>query len=221
MTRTLLLASAAVGVTMLPLGAANAADRLRPAVFDWSGFYAGVHAGLFHGNVHVTDEGVPAAGNLHGPVTGLLFGYNAPSSSLPAPWIGGVEADIGFGDFVGHGIVVCDLVDTCPPLLPSFTYDFDWDAHLRVRAGAPMGNVMPFIAAGLAIAQVQVTESSLSIGNRYFGGTIGAGVDVMLNPSVSGRVEALYDKYLRKTYADYSVDLSGWTVRAALIWHLH
>ena len=28
-------------------------------------------------------------------------------------------------------------------------------------------------------------------------------------------------QYLRKTYADYTVDLSGWTVRAALIWNLH
>jgi outer membrane immunogenic protein len=220
MSRILLLASAAMGVAMLPLGAANAADQLRPAVFDWSGFYAGVHAGLFNGKVQVTDEAVPTSGNLHGPVAGLLFGYNAPYSPLPAPWIGGFEADIGFGDFVGHG--VCFSVDSCQPLLPTFTYDFDWDAHLRLRAGAPMGNVMPFIAAGLAVAQVQVTENFQQIiGNRYFGGTIGAGVDVGLNPSVTGRVEALYDKYLRKTYTDYTVDLSAWTVRAALIWQLH
>src|SRR4029079_12388903 len=102
-----------------------AAFRNPAAALDWSGFYAGVHAGLFHGNVHVTDEAVPASGNLHGPVAGLLFGYNAPASPLPAPWIGGVEADIGFGNFIGHGIVVCEAVDTCNPLLPTFTYDFD------------------------------------------------------------------------------------------------
>jgi opacity protein-like surface antigen len=154
-------------------------------------------------------------------VTGLLFGYNAPSSPLPAPWIGGFEADIGFGDFVGHGNVC--LTDCSSQVLPTFTYNFDWDAHLRLRAGNPMGNVMPFIAAGLAIAQVTVTENadSIDLGNRYFGGTIGAGVDVQLNPGVTGRVEALYDKYLRKTYDDYTVDLSGWTVRAALIWQFH
>jgi outer membrane immunogenic protein len=217
----LLLASAAIAASLLPLAGADAADQLRPAAFDWSGFYAGVHAGLFNGKVQVTDEDVPAFGNLHGPVTGLLFGYNAPYSPLPAPWIGGFEADIGFGDFVGHGTSVCS--DACQPV---FTYDFDWDAHLRLRAGAPMGNVMPFIAAGLAVAQVQVIENEGSIettliGNRYFGATIGAGVDVRLNPGMSGRVEALYDKYLRKTYADYTVDLSAWTVRAALIWQLH
>src|SRR3954469_14042007 len=131
MTRMLLLASAAVGVTMLPLGAASAADfRNAPAAFDWSGFYAGVHAGLFNGNAHVTDETVPASGNLHGPVTGLLFGYNAPSSPLPAPWIGGVEADIGFGDFVGHGSTCAPFcADDAIDVLPTFTYNFDWDAH--------------------------------------------------------------------------------------------
>ena len=215
MSRTLLLASAALGLAVPPLGTAQAADQLRPAVFDWSGFYAGVHAGLFNGKVQVTDETVPAFGNLHGPVAGLLFGYNAPSSPLPSPWIGGFEADIGFGNFVGHGS--CVLADCSSQV---FTYDFDWDAHLRVRAGAPTGNIMPFIAAGFAVAQVQVTQEE-TIGDRYFGGTIGAGVDARLNPSMSGRVEALYDNYVRKTYADYTVDLSGWTVRAALIWHLH
>jgi outer membrane immunogenic protein len=208
MSRALLLASAAVGVAMLPLGAAQAQTP-----FDWSGFYAGVHGGFLDGNVHATDESIPAEGNLHGPVAGVLAGFNLPSSQL-APLVVGLEADIGFGDLRGSGVPAGDGL-----ISVFFNYDFDWDAHIRVRAGVPIGNALAFIAAGAAFAQLHVTEGGISVvrGGIYTGGSIGAGVDFRLGPKVIARVEGLADRYIRKEYDDYSVDFTAWTARAALI----
>jgi outer membrane immunogenic protein len=209
MTRTLLLASAAIGTAMLSIGAAQAATP-----FDWSGFYAGIHAGDFHGMVHIDDNSLPALGTLDGFMGGLLLGYNLPSAPL-GPLVLGVEADLGHGKLHGNGSMT-DATSTF------FTYDLDWDAHFRLRVGAPFGNILPFIAGGVALAGLQVTEHDLIpvvIGNEtYVGGSIGVGIDAQLAPGLIGRIEGLYDKYATKHYDDgYSVDFSAWTARAALI----
>ena len=208
MSRTLLLASAAVGVAMLPLGAAQA-----QTAFDWSGFYAGVHAGFLDGNVHVTDEGIPVTGNLQGPIAGVLAGYNFPSSPFPQAVLG-LEADVGFGDIHGTGSAMDpDAISNV------FRYDFDWDLHARFRFGWPTGTAMPFVAAGLAFAQLHVVEGGggPDLGGLYTGITLGAGVDLKIAPNMIARLEGLADHYLTKSYPDYSVNFSAWTVRGALI----
>jgi outer membrane immunogenic protein len=93
MTRTLLFASAAIGAAMLPLGAANAADAFRPArAFDWTGFYAGIHAGWLNGDVNIHEEN--GGGNISGHIWGFLAGYNFYYPPA-APWLLGAEADFG------------------------------------------------------------------------------------------------------------------------------
>jgi len=217
MTRTLLLASVAVGVTMLPLGAANAADTFRtaPAAFDWTGFYAGIHGGWLNGDVNVHEEEVNGGG---GAIDGTIWGFLAGTNFYyppAAPWLLGLEGDFGWADVHGTGKLGggCDSA-------PDYTYDLHWDAHLRLKASYPMGGVTPFLAAGLALADLSITEGCeiLEVGGLFTGGTIGAGVDFPATRDVMLRGEVLYDFYGRKQYTDFSADFTAWTARVALMW---
>jgi outer membrane immunogenic protein len=223
MSRLVYLASAALGAVMLPLGAAQAQA---PAPFDWTGFYAGVHGGFLQGHVEISDEGIIANGNLEGGIGGVLAGYNLRFAPL-TPFIVGIEADVGFGNISGTGADG----GYCPPreeitlyvaeqdcVRSVYSYDFDWNAHLRVRTGIPVGNGFLFLAAGIAWAHLNVTSQyATELGGLYTGGTFGGGLDVRITPKVVGRIEALVDKFERKDYGDYSVDFSSWTARAALM----
>jgi outer membrane immunogenic protein len=216
MTRTLLLASAALGVAILPLGAANAADLIAPVTpFNWSGFYAGIHGGWLSGDVNVEEYGNRGGGNVSGTVFGVLAGVNFFYPPA-APWVLGVEADFGWADIHGSG-----ASEDCTP---TYLYDLNWNGHLRARASYPtMGGLTPFVAGGLAVADLNVTnvcESAPAFGGLFVGGTIGGGVDVNAMQNVMLRGEVLYDFYGSKQYEDYSVDFSSWTARAALIWNL-
>jgi outer membrane immunogenic protein len=223
MTRTLLLASAALGVAILPLGAANAADLIAPVTpFNWSGFYAGIHGGWLSGDVNVHEEYEGGGGNISGPIFGLLAGVNF--FYLPAaPWVLGVEADFGWADI--HGSGVGDGGSDCSP---TYLYDLNWNGHARLRASYPMmGGATPFVAAGLAVADLNITDACYheQVGGLFVGGTIGAGVDIHAGqfnapPNLMLRGEVLYDFYHTKHYEDYSVDFSSWTARLALIWLL-
>ena len=83
-----------------------------------------------------------------------------------------------------------------------------------------MGNFMPFVAGGLAFADLNITDTGGTRGGLYTGWTVGTGADVALGNNMVGRAEVLYDDYGTKTYPNYSVNLTAWTGRVALIWRL-
>ena len=212
MRNSLLASSAVLALAMMPLGAAQAQTP-----FDWSGFYAGVHGGFLSGDVNLTGTGISMGGGpISGFVGGPLAGYNfAPVTLFSGPVVFGVEGDFGLAGVTGTGTTVCLSNDASCEV---YNYDLNWDAHVRVRAGVPMGNVMPFVAGGLAFADLSVTEEGgLMNGGLYTGWTVGTGVDVAFGNNMVGRAEVLYDSYGTKTYPDYSVNLTAWTARVALI----
>ena len=217
MRNSLLATTAALGIAMMPLGAAQAQTP-----FDWSGFYAGLHGGFLSGDVNLT--GI-LDGMLGGPISGLiggpLAGYNfAPTTFFSGPVVFGVEGDFGLTGATGTG--TSQGTDVSIDLY----YDLSWDAHLRARAGVPMGNFMPFVAGGLAFADLNITETGgtetggAPQGGLYTGWTVGTGADVALGNNMVGRAEVLYDDYGTKAYTDYSASLTAWTGRVALIWRL-
>lgn len=158
-------------------------------------------------------------GPISGFVGGPLAGYNfAPGTFFPSgPFVFGVEGDFGLAGVTGTGTSTC--VDASCDI---YHYDLNWDAHLRARAGVPIGNIMPFVAGGLAFADLSVTEEGISggEGGLYTGWTVGTGVDVAFGNNMVGRAEVLYDSYGTKTYTYYSVNLTAWTARVALIFNL-
>jgi outer membrane immunogenic protein len=217
MIRALLFASAAIGTAILPLGAASAADYAKPYAqpFDWSGFYIGLHGGQLNGDVAIHEDSEREGGNITGLVWGGLAGYNFVHSPLD-PWVLGVEADFGWADVHGRGGGFIEII------CGDYRYDLASDAHFRVRAGFPTGNLMPFVAGGLAVADLTITEScgGLDAGGLFTGGTVGAGLDFMLSPKATLRGEFLYDFYGTKHYSDFTANFTALTLRAALLWRL-
>jgi outer membrane immunogenic protein len=218
----MLFASAALSAAMLPLSAANAADPLAPVPFNWSGFYAGIHGGWLNGDVNVHEEYEPCCGggSISGTVLGVLAGMNFYYPPA-APWLLGIEADIGWADVHGTG-ATGGCSEDCSP---DYLYDVNSIGHLRVRASYPMlmGGATPFVAAGIAVADLNISEDCggcESWGGLFFGGTVGAGLDFNAAHRVTLRGEVLYDFFHTKQYEDYSADFSAWIARFALIWQL-
>ena len=202
----------AMAVSFGAAGYASAADIVpEPACRDWSGFYVGAHAGYMWANFDVDDSaGVGHDFDDDGFVGGALLGANFQSDCL----VFGVEGDIGWADIDDSQFV--DVLES------DLDIDLDMNAHIRARLGWSMGDVMPFIAGGLAIADVEAESSEDDDSHTHLGFTIGGGIDWALSDSFILRAEYLYDNYEEKSYdvgSDVDIDLDTHTVRAALIWN--
>lgn len=227
--------SIAVGVMGAFVSAASAADISEPVYnYDWSGAYVGVHGGSLWGEADVTYDNEPGGGDLDGGFWGgALAGYNLQHEKF----VFGVEADFGLGDVSGEGKPQPVKKETY-----DYTYDLDWNAHLRARAGFAVDRALFFVAGGLAVAEHTlgveesglidcayvclqvpplVTESLGSDSQTHVGFTIGGGIEFALTDKVLLRAEYLYDNYGEANYEDeegneYDVDLTAQTVRAAV-----
>jgi outer membrane immunogenic protein len=219
------------------VSAASAADISEPVYsYDWSGAYVGVHGGYVWGEADVTYDNEPGGGDLDGSFWGgALAGYNLQHEKF----VFGVEADFGLGDVSGEGTPQPVKEETY-----DYTYDLDWNAHLRARAGFAVDRALLFVAGGLAVAEhtlgveetgvahcsdsdkclnapLLVTESLGSDSQTHVGFTIGGGIEYALTDSVLLRAEYFYDNYGEANYEDeegneYDVDLTAQTVRAAV-----
>ena len=227
----------AVGVMGSFVSAASAADISEPiSSFDWSGVYVGAHGGYAWGEADVAYEGDPGGGDLDGGFWGgALAGYNLQHDAF----VFGIEGDFGLGDVSGKGKPLPVQEETY-----DYTYDLDWNAHLRARAGFAVDRALFFVAGGLAVAShtlgVEETSTDLIVPCSYcrgappsytewlgedskthMGFTIGGGVEYALTDKVLLRAEYLYDNYGEENYEDdegnkYDVYLTAQTVRAAV-----
>jgi outer membrane immunogenic protein len=180
---------------------------------NWSGFYVGGHAGYMWGRSTVWDDGdlVEKDASTNGFVGGALAGVNWQSGA----WVLGLEGDFGWTDAHGTGVF---------SVLVSNHYDFNWTSHIRGRVGYATGNVLWFVAGGVALADFDYTErvSGITTGSVFTGWTLGGGVDIAINPNWIARVEYLHDDFGDKTFLisddPYRVKLTGDTVRGALMY---
>jgi outer membrane immunogenic protein len=173
--------------------------------YDWTGFYVGGHLGYLWGRTRVDDNGVvtePGA-KTDGVIGGVLAGANWQNG----PFVLGLEGD--FGWIHAHGVGVALL----PPDLPN-TYDLNWMSHLRGRGGHAFDNWLFFVAGGLAVADVAFHEGNAAAlannanpGGKYFGWSIGGGVERAFTGNLVGRIEYLYDDYGHKDYIGVAGDL--------------
>jgi outer membrane immunogenic protein len=199
-------------------GAAMAADVSEPvaSTYDWTGPYVGVHAGYLWGDVDVSYEALRGGGEIDGFIGGGLAGFNFQSDNL----VFGVEGDFGLTDADGSGTedVVADI----------YSYDMDWNAHLRGRVGLAIDRTLLFVAGGLAVAEHElgaIYENPMSGSGTetHYGFTIGGGAEYAISDNLLLRVEYLYDDYGRKRYNfgedpddHYDADITAHIVRAAV-----
>lgn len=176
-----LLLAAAVAAAAAPALAADLGGRPAPyfgppqMLFNWTGFYAGGNAGWGWGSAMGADPS--------GYLIGLQAGYNFQYAS---GLLTGIETDIAISGIDGSG--------------GGATFALDYLGTVRGRLGYAVDRYMIYGTAGLAYGRGDLSMGGLSNKQTHFGWTIGAGVETMLAPNVTARLEYLYVDLGRETY---------------------
>ncbi|AWC24212.1 Adhesin/invasin protein PagN [Aminobacter sp. MSH1] len=186
----------ATAVAMLAISTtANAADNVvfeqSAAAYNWSGVYVGAQVGHGWGrSEYMATNGAFANPDPDGFFGGGYVGYNTQFNS---GLVLGVEADFAFSQIDGTGVF---------PLSPEFTTDADvnWSAAVRARLGYAYDRFLPYIAAGLTIADYDhnLVDTGIQIdsfNDTYSGWTIGAGVEYAVTDNLILRGEYRYSDF--------------------------
>jgi outer membrane immunogenic protein len=145
------------------------------SLFNWTGFYAGVHGGYAWGSGGGT--------NPDGFVGGAQIGYNyqySPTGVL------GLETDIS----------ATSIDDT----VGGVKFGMDYLGTIRARAGYTMDRVLFYVTGGAAYGRGELEIAGLSNDQFHWGWTLGGGVEAMVTPNVSARLEYLYVDLTKETY---------------------
>jgi outer membrane immunogenic protein len=191
--KRLLLSMAAIASLVVASEVAVAADLARrpapPAVavkapplpiFDWSGFYVGVHGGYGWGDASITYPGFASTGfNANGWLVGGLVGVNYQVGQT----VFGLEADINKTDMNGGGACVvgpCDVSNS-------------WLSTGRVRLGYAVDRFMPYVTGGVAYGEVKANVPGVGgASDRRVGWTAGVGAEYAFTPNLSWKTEYLF-----------------------------
>lgn len=185
--KRLLVAAAVATVASVPAFAADLGGRTGPyygppmaqSLFNWTGFYVGGNAGWGWGSALGTDPS--------GYLIGLQAGYNFQYAS---GLLAGIETDIAISGIDGSA--------------SGRTFELDYLGTVRGRLGYTVDRFMLYGTAGLAYGRGDVRQGGLSNEQTHFGWTIGAGVEAMVAPNLTARLEYLYADLGRETYTTVS-----------------
>src|SRR6185312_133610 len=171
-----LLATALVGLGSAPTLAADLAARpytkapALAAVYDWTGFYIGVNAGVGIGRDRLQHDwfgsGRPYSfyTSPQGGFGGGQIGYNWQTGSVFGPIVLGVEADI-------QGAGLSDDRTNFSILGTNTAYGqkLDWFGTARGRVGIANGPVLSYVTAGYAVGSVRTsaTQSALGLNTTF------------------------------------------------------
>ena len=130
---------------------------------DWSGLY-------FGGQIGNADVDISAAGAPISSGSGLTYGVHAGYNWDFGTVVAGLEGDISMGSFELTGLG---------------TDEFDRLSHLKAKLGYDAGNLLPYVAAGMAWLD---TDGGTSMDGTAYG----IGVDYRLSPKMSAGLEVLW-----------------------------
>ena len=168
-----------------------------PVVFNWTGFYVGVHGGIGGGGIDTafSVDGFPYSdysNNAFGAFGGAQIGYNW---QFATNWVAGVEADIAYS-----GINADSTWSYVNDSSYNLKTDVDWFGTLRGRIGYAWDNVLFYGTGGAAYGDVEVktnySEPGFSDGTSFsdtrWGWTIGAGIEYGITKNITLKTEYLY-----------------------------
>ncbi|MGE3183005.1 MAG: outer membrane protein [Phycisphaerae bacterium] len=199
---TAAIASAALFVSAHTVSAADLppqpAYKAPPpiALYNWTGFYIGAHAGYGWGDGNV----LGGSNDLDGWFIGGQLGYNWHFAGTP--WVLGFEVDSAWADF---GDSTTFLV---PGGLVGASTEFNYFGTARVRVGYAIDRVLLYLTGGLAwghneiavVAPVGPFLVGATSDNTHFGWTFGGGLEWALWDNWSAKVEYLYADLGSETY---------------------
>ena len=207
--RCVLATAALLALATVP---AVAADLRRPkrleydeaprAAFSWTGFYLGAHAGYAWGSVdqRQTTGGMPVGPfgyDVDGAFGGGTAGYNWQAGQL----VVGIEGDLGWMDLSGAGRI--------PSSNPAAHQDISLDGGLygdiTGRLGVAMGRTLLYGKGGWAWFNGEARQKTTNPGfvthgtDKAFDGWVaGAGIEHMIAPNVSLKLEYLHFDFGRQ-----------------------
>lgn len=170
-----------------------------PEVFNWTGFYVGVHGGYGWGHTQDVHNPNASGQTLTGGFGGAQIGYNW---QLQNNVVLGLEADVAAGN-IGNDWGGAHALD------PYYGEDkIDWFGTVRARAGYSVDRFLPYLTGGLAWANVDHklgcdaarapgtlgcgTAFETSKSDTVWGWTVGAGVEYAITNNVTVKAEYLY-----------------------------
>jgi outer membrane immunogenic protein len=182
MNKKMLLTAATAAAISVPAFAADIGRRSQPyyappaaQLFNWTGFYVGGNAGWGWGSA--------LGGDPSGYLIGLQAGYNFQYAS---GLLAGIESDIAISGIDGSG--------------GGATFGLDYLGTVRGRLGYAADRFLVYGTAGIAYGRGDVSMGGLSNEQTHLGWTIGAGVEAMIAPNITARLEYLYADLGRETY---------------------
>ncbi|WP_273759896.1 outer membrane protein [Bartonella sp. ML70XJBT.G] len=225
--------------------------------FSWTGFYIGGQVGNFSSTTKITVPGTDARIYTKDETpkpSGFMGGIYAGSNiDLGSGLILGIETDAVWAgrdetktnnkralnattakdlntEFANAKVTLKEDFQAGDKVHDSYTYKEKWSGATRVRIGfAAVDRVMPYVAGGIAYAQVQGIKSvsgtrpdaddnkkttALAGGNLYddtktmVGFTVGGGVDFAMTDNVLLRAEYRYSDYGKKKFMNNTHEFS-------------
>jgi outer membrane immunogenic protein len=191
----------------MPIKAPVAKAAALAPVFNWTGFYAGVHAGYGWGHATVSDL---QENNKHdGWLAGGQAGYNVQygnwvfGAEIDGAWTN-IENDAGPGPGPDGYVRIRDLLTA------------------RLRTGPAIGNTFYYLTGGFASGKVKYIDfdvGPLAVSKRHSGYAVGIGAEHAFAPNWSAKLEYLYVDLGDKTYPQGTpdvVDVTTHIVRAGV-----
>src|ERR1700710_644021 len=177
-------------------------------VYDWTGFYVGVNAGVGIGRDY-TRMALPALLGFEasyltpqGGLGGAQVGYNYQvQNSFFGALVFGVEADI---QGTGMRDTFSCLIGCLPAQNNNFNQKLDWFGTVRGRIGIATGPVLSYVTGGWAYGSVKTTytetlppgglaNTGAFTSNQNRGGyVIGSGIEASLGGNWTGKIEYLW-----------------------------
>ena len=226
-SRLSLLAASMASVALFGLAATAKADGMyqagtRYSPFSWTGFYLGAHAGWEFTDIdHTYDINTAAQHKFHYDADGFAGGVHGGKNFQTGSIVLGVEGDWSWSNAKGTGLCVA----ACAGTGSNPTFHVNSTGSLRGRAGLAVDRTLWYLTAGVAAADVKITDvlQAGRVGGIHVGLVAGGGVEWAVTRDISFRTEYLFADYERKNYPLVTTpDRIGFdtsTVRAGITWH--
>jgi outer membrane immunogenic protein len=196
-------------IALLATGAATAADPIvvldpimvEPTpVYDWSGFFAGVHGGWGFGSIgNEFDVAPPGPAFTPQPAfaaNGFVGGVQAGVLQQMDTFVLGAEARLDWVGISGNDAGLSGATD-------AFTGRFSGQA--LVSAGLALDMVSPYVIGGVTVLNydysLTIAPDTATVNSTTFGGSVGAGVRVALTDDISIFGEYIHTFYPTQTLA--------------------
>lgn len=189
-SRDLTLSTVRLGINYrfgAPSAAASMPVKAAALSDPWSGSYAGVHGG--YGWSHMTFEftpGIIGTPQPKGFFGGIQTGYNW---RLAPNWLFGLEGDNSFGSLTNTAANQSVLAGTTRGKIDDL-------ATVRARFGYLADRSLWYVTGGAAVGEVKATSVPtgfvFDVKSLQAGWTAGGGIECMIDPNWSAKVEYLY-----------------------------